>query len=149
GDVRERMLPRTGLLRGSADQSLHVGGIEGQPLRWQIAGRGKIAEGEGTSPLLTLPALPNGVFQLRVTIACPGGQRREDVCLIVCRERAYQGEQTAPTRMWALAVQLYGVRSLRNWGHGDFTDLAALVDLAADLGAAGIGLNPLHALFDG
>jgi 4-alpha-glucanotransferase len=47
-----------------------------------------------------------------------------------------------------LAVQLYGVRSRRNWGHGDFTDLAALVDLASDLGAAGIALNPLHALFD-
>jgi 4-alpha-glucanotransferase len=131
-----------------ADQSLHVGGIEGQPLRWQIIGTEKIAEGEGTSPLLMLPILQNGVFQLRVTIACPGGQRSEDVCLIVCHDRAYQGEQTAPARMWALAVQLYGVRSLRNWGHGDFTDLAALVELAADIGAAGIGLNPLHALFD-
>src|SRR5262249_48818419 len=65
-----------------------------------------------------------------------------------CRDRAHQGEQTAPRRMWALGVQLYGVRSLGNWGHGDFTDLAALVDLAADLGAARIGLNPLHALFD-
>src|SRR5437899_4783424 len=47
-----------------------------------------------------------------------------------------------------LAVQLYCVRSQRNCGHFDFTDLAALIDLAADLGAAGIGLNPLHALFD-
>src|SRR5258708_9081377 len=51
--------------------------------------------------------------------------------------------------MWALGVQLYGVRSLRTWGHVDFTDLACFVDLAADLGAAGIGLNPLLALFDG
>src|SRR5207237_4157584 len=63
-------------------------------------------------------------------------------------QRAYQGASDAPRRSWALAAQLYGVRSQRNWGHGDFTDLAGLIDLAADLGAAGVGLNPLHALFD-
>ena len=51
-------------------------------------------------------------------------------------------------RGWLLAVQLYGVRSTRNWGMGDFTDLADLIDLAHQLGADGIGLNPLHALFD-
>jgi 4-alpha-glucanotransferase len=47
-----------------------------------------------------------------------------------------------------LAVQLYGVRSARNWGIGDFTDLEVVIALAADLGAGGVGLNPLHALFD-
>ncbi|HEY4403520.1 MAG TPA: 4-alpha-glucanotransferase [Xanthobacteraceae bacterium] len=62
--------------------------------------------------------------------------------------RAFQGAETGPRRMWALAVQLYGVRSRRNWGHGDFTDLLGLVELAAGLGAAGVALNPLHALFD-
>src|SRR5438132_1495416 len=66
----------------------------------------------------------------------------------VLPQQAYQGADGAPRRTWALAVQLYGVRSRRNWGHGDFTDLANLIELAATLGAAGVGLNPLHALFD-
>src|SRR4051812_19629704 len=52
------------------------------------------------------------------------------------------------TRGWVIAVQLYAVRSGSNWGHGDFTDLAMLLDLAARLGATGVGVNPLHALFD-
>ena len=59
-------------------------------------------------------------------------------------EPAYQGDGR---KCWVLAVQLYGVRSRRNWGHGDFSDLAALLDIVADLGCAGIGLNPLHAQF--
>jgi 4-alpha-glucanotransferase len=62
--------------------------------------------------------------------------------------QAFQGPQDGPRRLWALAVQLYGVRSRRNWGHGDFTDLAGLLELAAEVGAAGVALNPLHALFD-
>jgi 4-alpha-glucanotransferase len=62
--------------------------------------------------------------------------------------RAYQGRDSLPDRSWALAIQLYGIRSRRNWGHGDFTDLAELIDIVAALGATGIGLNPLHALFD-
>src|SRR3569623_2101437 len=50
-------------------------------------------------------------------------------------------------RVWGLGVQLYSQRSQRNWGMGDFTDLKTLVDLAAELGADVVGVNPLHALY--
>jgi 4-alpha-glucanotransferase len=63
----------------------------------------------------------------------------------VAPERAFGGDFD---RGWLLAVQLYSVRSNRNWGIGDFTDLADLVRLAKQLGADGVGLNPLHVLFD-
>src|SRR5436190_132660 len=60
--------------------------------------------------------------------------------------RCYEPELLAQgARVWGFMVQLYGVRSKRNWGIGDFGDLKALVEFAASRGAAVVGVNPLHA----
>ncbi len=50
-------------------------------------------------------------------------------------------------RTAGIAVSLYGVRSARNWGCGDFGDLLQVVDFAADKLECGfVALNPLHAI---
>jgi 4-alpha-glucanotransferase len=114
------------------------------PLRWKIlSGHRVIAEGETRDRVVVWPqGLPMGVHRLQLTDAASVS---EEVPLLVAPERAFGGDFG---RCWLLAVQLYGVRSARNWGMGDFTDLRGLIELAHHLGADGVGLNPLHALFD-
>jgi 4-alpha-glucanotransferase len=62
--------------------------------------------------------------------------------LIVCPKRTYAFDGRAA----GVAISLYGVRSSRNWGCGDFTDLDVAIDAFADAGAAFVALNPLHAI---
>ncbi|WIJ23512.1 4-alpha-glucanotransferase [Devosia sp. RR2S18] len=50
-------------------------------------------------------------------------------------------------RSWGIALQVYALRSDRNWGIGDFRDLADFASTAAAAGADFVGTNPLHALF--
>jgi len=83
----------------------------------------------------------------RLTIACDNGIL-EEISLIIAPHACYtppaiQGDG----RVWGFSVQLYGVRSARNWGKGDFSDLCAMVDFSAASGADAVLLNPLHALF--
>jgi len=116
------------------------------PVRWTVEAvdsDGPIAEGVSYRNVLWQADLwPLGTYRLRLADA---DGKSEEVPLIVAPPRAFGGDFD---RGWLLAVQLYGIRSARNWGMGDFTDLKGLIALAASLGADGVGLNPLHALFD-
>ncbi len=84
---------------------------------------------------LWTPNLPLGYHSAHV-----GGRAMR---LIVCPKSAGRLEG----KRAGLGVTLYGVRSARNWGCGDFRDLRDLSSWAAEeLAADFIALNPLHAI---
>ncbi len=139
------------------------------PMRWRVeAENGAIQEGElptttfaaderrtveGTDWLATPIRIPLdvGLGYHRVVLETrlsSGAPWQAQTTLVVAPERCYRPASLAHAqRVWGLSAQLYAVRSTRNWGIGDFTDLRRLVEFAAQAGAGVVGVSPLHALF--
>lgn len=159
---------RAGERRWSFRLPVEEGEEERLRLRWEVwdeDGRLRHREeaGPGLAPVethrldgrrharfeLPLPdGLPIGYYDLKAYGLTDSRFVEGETRLILCPDRCYGPEDGADDRpLWGLAVQLYSLRSDRNWGVGDFRDLADLAEWAGvDLGAALIGLNPLHAL---
>ncbi|HMH73477.1 MAG TPA: 4-alpha-glucanotransferase, partial [Bradyrhizobium sp.] len=95
------------------------------PLRWKImAGPKVMARGQTCDRVIAWPSdLRVGSYRLHLTDA---SSVTEETPLMVAPPRAFDGDFD---RCWLLAVQLYGIRSARNWGIGDFTDLEGLLEL--------------------
>lgn len=125
---------------------LHLEGGEERRGAVDVAALAVIAEHRNRRRL-ALPvdrATPIGYHRLSVSL----GAESAETLLIVAPPRCYVApELTASRRGWALTTQLYALRSARNWGIGDFGDLATLATAAARQGAGALGINPLHALF--
>ncbi|MCL5745222.1 MAG: 4-alpha-glucanotransferase [Acidobacteria bacterium] len=139
---------------GSAGDVLHVeirwedGGLERydcSPGQLEPAETAELRGERYERRMAILPArLPLGYHELRVSTGAFSSVTR----LIVSPDRAWLPQVLAEGgRAAGVAISLYGLRSRRNWGCGDFTDLERIVDwVAEDLGAAFIALNPLHAI---
>jgi 4-alpha-glucanotransferase len=94
---------------------------------------------------LRLPSqLPLGYHEITVEIA----GRTATTRYIVTPDRAYMPPHLGQGgRAAGIAISLYGLRSARNWGCGDFTDLLSVIDwVAEELDAGFVALNPLHAI---
>ncbi|MGJ7506728.1 malto-oligosyltrehalose synthase [Variovorax sp. GT1P44] len=94
-------------------------------------------------------------YSLPIALALPEGYHRLSIVtlpgetLVVCAPDRCHAPSALEggARVWGFTLQLHGLRSGRNWGIGDFTDLSEFVARAARQGADVVGLNPLHALF--
>jgi 4-alpha-glucanotransferase len=92
--------------------------------------------------------LPVMLAQGYHTVTVETAAERAQGVLIVAPARCLLPQEIDPDRrFWGVAAQLYGLRSQRNWGMGDFTDLAEFAERVAAEGGSLVGLNPLHALF--
>lgn len=96
---------------------------------------------------LPIRSLPLGYHQLKLW----DNQFFSNAQLIVVPPRCYelpldnQSNISSSDRLWGINCQLYTLRSKRNWGIGDFSDLLELIDYCAAAKMDFIGLNPLHA----
>lgn len=146
-------------------------GLDDATLVWELTPEGGIAQG-GRVAIHDLPveerttvdgtayerralggllpvSLPIGYHRLAVHVEAPGGAGPSGATtLIVAPDRCVAVEEMVPAgRCWGIGLQVYSLRSDRDWGMGDFGDLCGFAEVAGRLGAGLVGLNPLHALF--
>src|SRR5216684_3440253 len=112
--VPHRFLDQAVVIRSGQPAPTELSQAAALPLRWKIvAGLEVIAQGETTDRVIVWPSdLAVGSYRLHLTDAA---SVTEKTPLIVAPPRAFGGDFD---RCWLLAVQLYGVRSARNWGIG-------------------------------
>ena len=117
----------------------------GAGAEWRLALEG----GAGTAPAgrdrdgIRLPALAVGVHSLFVET----GEGSEEITVIAApRSVPILPDVTGRNRLWGLNAALYGLRSERNLGVGDFGDLAQAARIFGSVGAGFMGINPVHAL---
>lgn len=96
---------------------------------------------------LLLPAnLKLGYHDLNLQVRSDGRVETGKTRLIAAPPETYAPEWLKQGhRHWGLNLPLYAIKSQGNWGMGDFADLMAIMRWAGDLGAAFVGVNPLHA----
>ena len=130
---------------------LQLNGVEAESAIWRIREeRGATLEGRGAlgsrpnGAVIQLPAVPAGYHRLRVE----AGGRIAEATLIAAPSRCWEPREFRDgARVWGTTAQIYSLRSHRNLGIGDYTDVAAVAAGTAELGASFLGLSPVHALF--
>ncbi len=151
-DERRRKLLRTTVpVEAGSEVRIDLFGAGGQDVEWQLTLESGLMR-EGRAPVrsdaagayFACESLPQGYHRLRV--AADG--RSAEATVIAAPARCFLPDALRQGgRGFGVTAQIYGLRSPHNFGVGDFSDVAHLADGAGRLGAAFLGLSPVHALF--
>jgi 4-alpha-glucanotransferase len=110
--------------------------------------RGAVHGGPARRVDLELPVVPPlGYHDLTIELEAGGERRSATQRLIVVPAQCTPPEaRLQGKRAFGITANLYTVRSARNWGAGDLSDLSTLAEWTAQAGGDFVGVNPLHAL---
>jgi len=150
------ILPNVMVVRADDEWAITLNAPGGhQTAHWQLTledgtlrtGRAALEDGSSGSVLhLRADNLPPGYHRLAIGFGGGDDEFSAESDFIVTPSQCYLPEALqANQKIWGLAAQLYSLNAPRNWGLGDFGDLAALCATAGDMGAGLVGLSPLHA----
>jgi (1->4)-alpha-D-glucan 1-alpha-D-glucosylmutase len=119
-----------------------------RPSELAVTERRRVADAPWIAATLRLPVPEStGYHRLELSRADASDGPLAESVVIFAPASCHRPESFAAAQgLWGLTAQLYSVRSQRDWGIGDFTDLIRLIEFGADYGADFVGLNPLHAL---
>ncbi len=149
--LRGMLLPSTVAAEAGRPVEIALSAGSGDEAVWRVtdeAGRSRggraAVRHDGGRAAMTLPALAAGYHALDLAVG--GVEARATVVAAParCWEPAWMREDA---RAWGLAAQIYAFRSATNLGIGSYGDVKEAVMGAAPLGAAFLGLSPVHALF--
>lgn len=149
--LKNGLIPALLPTRSGRSFTVPLRGISGRSAVWRIQeesgaareGRSAVIMGPaGTS--IELPALPTGYHSLRIEADGRSGQSTIIAAPPRCWEPPVMREGG---RLWGTTTQVYSLRSSRNLGIGDYTDVSDLAAGTAGFGASFLGLSPVHALF--
>jgi len=136
---------RLPMVRGACRWSLEMQEEGGR--QYHMSGRA-----DGTRLVVTLATAPPLGYHnvwLRVSTGAAGKEREAYQSLIVVPPRCVSPDELLGNRKtFGVVTNLYTLHSERNWGIGDFTDLATLAAWAGRQRAGFVGVNPLHALLN-
>ena len=90
---------------------------------------------------ITTP-LAIGYYEIEVKSAGRKGKSTLAVAPSICHQLPFDKQ-----KLFGFAIQLYALKSNRNWGIGDFTDLEEFIKICSAVKADVIGLNPINVLY--
>jgi 4-alpha-glucanotransferase len=87
-----------------------------------------------------------GYYSINASCRTPETVLNRTSRLIITPDACYVPPELEAGKAWGLCINLYSIRSFKNWGVGDLKDLKEVIKWISGLKGSFVGINPLHAI---